>query len=182
MRCSWAERSDIEREFHDTEWGVPVHDDRQVFEKLALSTLQAGLALRTVLAKRASIRSAFHHFDIARIAAMSDADIARVLTDRGVVRNRLKVEAIRNNARAAAGIVAEHGSLSAYLWSFVAGDRRVRSRTDADLLPGRSDASDRMSDALRAKGFRFAGTAICHATMQSTGMVNDHAVDCFRYS
>jgi len=180
MRCKWAERSDIEREFHDTEWGVPVHDDREIFERLALCTVQAGLALRTVLAKRASIRAAFHDFDIACIAAMSDADIALVLADRGVVRNRLKIEAIRSNARAALGIVAEHGSLSDYLWTFV-DPNLMRRRSNADPLPGRSEGSDRMSDALRAKGFRFAGTAICHAMMQSTGMVNDHAVECFRY-
>jgi len=134
MRCSWAERSDIEREFHDTEWGVPVHDDRQIFERLALCTVQAGLALRTVLAKRESLRTAFHGFDIARIAAMSDADLAVVLSDRGVVRNRLKVEAIRNNARAALHIVAEHGSLSAFLWAFV-DPNLMRRRANADPAP-----------------------------------------------
>ncbi|SEN53050.1 DNA-3-methyladenine glycosylase I [Luteibacter sp. UNCMF331Sha3.1] len=180
MRCTWAERSDIERAFHDTEWGVPVHDDRQIFERLALCTVQAGLALRTVLAKRDSLRAAFHGFDIARIAAMTDDDIAVVLSDRGVVRNRLKIEAIRSNARATLRIVAEHGSLSTFLWGFV-DPNLTRRRANADPLPGRSEASDRMSDALRAKGFRFAGTAICHAMMQSTGMVNDHAVECFRY-
>lgn len=180
MRCSWAERSDVERVYHDTEWGVPSRDDTVLFERLALSTVQAGLALRTVLAKRDSLRHAFHGFDIQRVAAMSDADIAEVLADRGVIRHRLKVEAIRANARAAARIVAETGSFADFLWQFASHDI-VRARSDAEPLPGRSDMSDRMAEALRVRGFRFAGTAICHATMQSAGLVNDHATECFRY-
>lgn len=181
MRCSWAERSEVERAYHDDEWGVPVHDDRTLFERLALSTVQAGLALRTVLAKRSSLRAAFHEFDIDRVAAMTDADIALVLADRGVIRHRLKVESIRNNARAARRIVEATGSFSDFLWTFARPDEPPRARPDSEPLPGRSDASDLMSEALRQRGFRFAGTAICHALMQSAGMVNDHAVECFRY-
>lgn len=181
MRCSWAEYSDAERVYHDTEWGVPIRDDRQMFERLCLRGAQAGLAWRTVLAKRESYRRVFHGFDIERIAAMTDAELAVALSDRGVIRHRLKVESIRGNARATLRVVADEGSLSAYLWSFVEGVTQINAWTLASEVPASSDVSDRMSAALRKRGFRFAGTAICYAFMQSTGMVNDHLVDCDRY-
>ncbi|WP_448099169.1 DNA-3-methyladenine glycosylase I [Luteibacter yeojuensis] len=181
MRCQWAERSDAERIYHDTEWGVPVHDDRGLFEWLALRGSQAGLAWRTVLAKRDSYRFAFHDFDIARIAAMTDAEIAAVLRDRGVIRHRLKIESIRGNARASLRVIDDEGSLSAYLWSFVDDDPKRNAWRHATEVPMRSPVSDRMSAALRQRGFRFAGTAICYTVMQSVGMVNDHVVDCHRY-
>jgi DNA-3-methyladenine glycosylase I len=181
MRCQWAERSDAERIYHDTEWGVPVHDDSQLFERLALRGSQAGLAWRTVLAKRESYRVAFHGFDIARVAAMTDAEIADVLHDRGVIRHRLKIESIRGNARASLRVISEEGSLSAYLWSFVDGEQKRNAWRHAAEVPMRSAVSDRMSAALRKRGFRFAGTAICYTVMQSVGMVNDHVVDCHRY-
>jgi DNA-3-methyladenine glycosylase I len=181
MRCQWAERSDAERVYHDTEWGVPVHDDRGLFEWLALRGSQAGLAWRTVLAKRTSYHLAFHGFDIARIAAMTDAELAAVLRDRGVIRHRLKIESIRGNARASLRVIDEVGSLSAYLWSFI-GDAPQKNAWQHDAqVPMRSPASDRMSAAMRKRGFRFAGTAICYAVMQSVGMVNDHVVGCHRY-
>lgn len=181
MRCSWAEHSDAERIYHDTEWGVPVHDDRQLFERLSLRGSQAGLAWRTVLAKRDSYRRLFHGFDIQRIAAMTDVEMATVLSDRGVIRHRLKIESIRGNARAALRVIDDDGSLAAYLWSFVDGVTVTHAWSSDAEVPGRSDISDRMSAALRRRGFRFAGPAICYAMMQSTGMVNDHIVGCHRY-
>lgn len=181
MRCAWAEQSDAERVYHDTEWGVPVHDDRLLFEKLALRGVQAGLAWRIVLTKREAFRRAFHDFDITRVAAMGDAELATVRADRGVIRNRLKLEAIRANARIVLRIVEDEGSLSAFLWSFVGGVPKVNTRKSGEPMPVFDEASDRMSAALRKRGFRFAGSAICYATMQSAGMVNDHVIECFRH-
>jgi DNA-3-methyladenine glycosylase I len=142
--------------------------------------VQAGLAWRIVLTKRESFRRAFHGFDIARVAAMGDAELAAVLADRGVIRNRLKLEAIRGNARAALRIVESEGSFSAYLWGFVGGVPRVNVRHEGQPMPVGDEASERMSAALRKRGFRFAGSAICYALMQSAGMVDDHVVECFR--
>ena len=180
MRCAWAEQSDAERVYHDTEWGLPVHDDRLLFEGLALRGVQAGLAWRIVLTKREAFRRAFHGFAIARVAAMSDTELSAVLADRGVIRNRLKLRAIRSNARVALRIVEDEGSFSTFLWSFVGGVPRVNTRRDDQPMPTSDEASDRMSAALRKKGFRFAGSAICYAMMQSAGMVDDHASTCFR--
>ncbi|MGE7139376.1 DNA-3-methyladenine glycosylase I [Luteibacter sp. NPDC031894] len=182
MRCAWAEQSDAERVYHDTEWGVPIHDDRLLFEVLALRGVQAGLAWRIVLTKREAFRRAFHGFDIARVAAMGDGAIATVLADRALIRNRLKIEAIRANARLTLRLIEDEGSLAAFLWSFVDGVPKVNVRREGEPLPVFDDASDRMSAALRERGFRFAGTAICYATMQSAGMVDDHALACFRRS
>jgi len=180
MRCAWAEQSDAERVYHDTEWGVPVYDDRLLFEALALRGVQAGLAWRIVLSKREAFRRAFHDFDIAAVAAMSDAAIAAVLSDRAVIRNRLKIEAIRSNARLVLRIGEEEGSFAAFLWSFVGGVPKVNTRGNGDPMPVLDEASDRMSAVLRKRGFRFAGTAICYAMMQSAGLVDDHACECFR--
>ena len=181
MRCAWAEQSDVERVYHDTEWGVPVYEDPLIFERLSLRAVQAGLAWRTVLVKREAFARAFHGFEISRVAAMSDEDLAELLADRGVIRNRLKIRAIRDNARAALRIIDEKGSLSAYLWAFVGGSPQLNARRGDAPLPVRSDLSDQLSEALQQRGFRFAGTAICQAFLQSAGLVNDHAVDCFRY-
>ncbi|HEY4292724.1 DNA-3-methyladenine glycosylase I [Luteibacter sp.] len=180
MRCAWAEQSDVERVYHDAEWGIPVHNDRLLFEALALRGVQAGLAWRIVLTKREAFRRAFHGFDIARVAIMSDTELAAVLADRGVIRNRLKLEAIRSNARIALRIVEDEGSFSAFLWSFADGAPKVNTRGDRDPMPVSDEAAGRMSATLRKRGFRFAGSAICYATMQSVGMVDDHAVECFR--
>jgi DNA-3-methyladenine glycosylase I len=178
MRCDWAERSDVERHYHDTEWGVPLHDDRRLFERLTLHGAQAGLGLRLVLGKREHYRRVFHGFDIARVAAMDDAEMAAVASDRGVIRHRLKLASVRGNARASVRIIEESGSLCAYLWSFVDGAPRINTWHHLHQVPMRSEVSDRMSDALRQRGFRFAGTAICYALMQSAGLVNDHLVGC----
>lgn len=181
MRCDWAERSDVEREYHDTEWGIPLHDDSRLFERLTLHGAQAGLGLRLVLSKREHYRRVFHGFDIARVAAMDDAEMAVVVADRGVIRHRLKLASVRGNARASMRVIEEVGSLSAYLWAFVGGVPCMHACRHAHDVPVRSEVSDRMSTVLRERGFRFAGTAICYALMQSTGMVNDHLIGCPRY-
>ena len=181
-RCHWAANGDpLMRDYHDTEWGTPLHDDRALFEFLCLEGAQAGLSWRTVLAKRDNYRKAFHHFEIARVAAMTDRELEKLLLDPGIIRNRLKVSATRDNAIAALDVIAEFGSLDVYLWSFVDGKPlRNRWRSQADV-PASTELSDRMSKALKKRGFRFVGTTICYSLLQATGMVNDHLVGCFRY-
>ncbi len=180
IRCTWAESSDLERAYHDAEWGVPLHDDAALFEMLTLEGAQAGLSWRQVLARRDSYRRAFHGFDIARVAAMTDAELAALLAEPGLIRNRQKIASTRGNAQAALRVIAEAGGLDGYLWSFVGGAPQVnRPATRADV-PARSERSDAMSKALMKRGFRFVGSTICYAFMQATGMVDDHVADCFR--
>ena len=180
-RCSWAAGSEIERDYHDTEWGMPLHDDRGLFEFLVLEGAQAGLSWRTVLAKRDHYRSAFAYFDIAACAKLTDSRIEELLTDPGLIRNRLKITSVRDNARAALVAAAEYGSLDAFLWRFVDGQPiRNRWREKSDV-PATTPLSERMSQQLRRRGFRFVGSTICYAFMQATGMVNGHVVDCFRH-
>jgi DNA-3-methyladenine glycosylase I len=181
-RCHWAANGDpLMRDYHDTEWGTPLHDDRALFEFLCLEGAQAGLSWRTVLAKRDNYRKAFHHFEIARVAAMTDRELEKLLLDPGIIRNRLKVVSTRDNAIAALRVIEEFGSLDGYLWSFVDGKPlRNRWRSQADV-PASTELSDRMSKALKKRGFRFVGTTICYSLLQATGMVNDHLVGCFRY-
>ncbi|MFK2901195.1 DNA-3-methyladenine glycosylase I [Dyella jejuensis] len=167
--------------YHDTEWGMPLHDDRALFEFLCLEGAQAGLSWRTVLHKRDNYRRAFHGFEIARVAAMKDRELEALLLDPGLIRNRLKMTSVRDNAKAALQVIAEHGSLDAYLWSFVDGKpicNNWRTRSD---VPASTPLSDRMSKDLKKRGFRFVGTTICYAFMQATGMVNDHLLECFRH-
>jgi DNA-3-methyladenine glycosylase I len=180
QRCAWA-TDELLCAYHDSEWGTPLHDDRMLFEFLCLEGAQAGLSWRTVLAKRERYREVFHGFDIARVARMSEREIEKALTDPGIIRNRLKVTAARDNARAALKAIDAHGSLDTYLWSFVDGKPlRNRWKTSAEV-PATTAASDRMSKALKKDGFRFVGSTICYALMQATGMVNDHLVGCFRH-
>jgi len=181
-RCHWAANGDpLMRDYHDTEWGTPLHDDRALFEFLCLEGAQAGLSWRTVLAKRDNYRKAFHNFEIARVAAMTDRELEKLLLDPGIIRNRLKVASTRDNAIAALRVIEEFGSLDGYLWSFVDGKPlRNRWRSQADV-PASTELSDRMSKALKKRGFRFVGTTICYSLLQATGMVNDHLVGCFRY-
>lgn len=180
MRCDWAERSEAERLYHDTTWGVPVHDDRGLFECLTLQGARAGLALRLVLGKWDRYRRVFHDFDIERVAAMTDAELAAAARDRGLIRHRLKLASVRGNAQGCLRIIEDTGSLSDYLWAFVGGAPVVNAWHRPCDVPCRSDASDLMSAELRKRGFRFAGPALCYALMQSTGMVNDHLVRCER--
>ncbi len=181
VRCTWAQGDPLLAAYHDHEWGTPLHDDQALFEFLCLEGAQAGLSWRTVLHKRAHYRKVFHRFNIARVAAMTDAELEALLLDPGIIRNRLKVTAMRGNARIALEVIAEFGSLDGYLWSFVDGEPLVNHwRTSAEI-PAYTDVSDRMSKAMKKRGFRFVGTTICYAHMQATGMVNDHVVGCFRH-
>jgi DNA-3-methyladenine glycosylase I len=167
--------------YHDNEWGVPHHDDRALFELLTLEGAQAGLSWRTILARRDAYRDAYHNFDIARVAAMRDSTLEKLLTSSGIIRNRLKVYSVRDNARVSLAVISEHGSLDAYLWSFVGGEPVVNHWTEAGQVPAKTALSDRVSKELSKRGFRFVGSTICYAFMQATGMVNDHLVTCFKY-
>jgi DNA-3-methyladenine glycosylase I len=181
-RCSWAAGTDAAMQaYHDTEWGVPQHDDRTLFEFLTLEGAQAGLSWRTILARRTGYRVAFHDFDIDRVAGMTDAELERLLADGAIIRNRQKIASTRGNARAAQAVIARHGSLDAFLWSFVDGHPIINRWTVGAQVPATTPASDRMSKELKKQGFRFVGSTICYAFMQATGMVNDHLVSCFRY-
>lgn len=181
MRCTWAELSDAERVYHDTEWGVVTRDDRRLFELLILRGAQAGLAWRTVLAKREGYRRVFVDYDLEAIAGFSDRQMLDLLHDKSIIRHRLKVASVRHNARAAIRLIEREGSLSDYLWSFVDGEPIMNGFPRGGDLPLRTSRSDRMSEALRERGFKFAGTAICYALMQSAGLVHDHERECFRY-
>ncbi|HEY7350961.1 MAG TPA: DNA-3-methyladenine glycosylase I [Ktedonobacterales bacterium] len=180
-RCAWA-KSPLMMQYHDEEWGVPVHDDRKLFEFLILEGVQAGLSWETVLKKRASYRVAFDQFDAARIAAYDQRKVAQLLANENIIRNRLKIAAAIQNARAFLAICAEYGSFASYIWQFVGGQPRTNTwRTLADV-PAQTPESAAMSKALKKRGFAFVGSTICYAFMQATGMVNDHTSDCFRYS
>ncbi len=182
VRCAWAGTDPLMQAYHDTEWGVPVHDDRVLFEFLTLEGAQAGLSWSTILKRRESYRAAFHDFDIARIAAYEDDDVARLLADPGIVRNRAKVHATIANARAALEVQRELGSLDAYFWSSVGGaPRRNRFASSADL-PAETPESRALSKDLRRRGFSFVGPTIIYAFMQATGLVNDHTLECARSS
>ena len=168
--------------YHDLEWGVPLRDDRALFEKLLLDSFQAGLSWRTVLHKRDSFRRAFHGFDPERIARYTARDRLRLLADAGIIRNRLKIDAAISNARAYLQLQDELGSFADYLWAFTGGKTlRPRAARSWRQVPTHSRESDAMSKGLQARGFRFVGTTICYAFMQAVGMVDDHLVSCFRY-
>ncbi|MEI7710640.1 MAG: DNA-3-methyladenine glycosylase I [Rhodospirillales bacterium] len=177
-RCKWAEGNDlVMREYHDTEWGVPEHTDRKLFELLTLEGAQAGLSWRTVLVRRDAYRAAYHGFDIERVAAMSDAELEILLTSSGLIRNRLKIYSVRDNARAALTV----GNLDAYLWSLAPNAPIANRWTEPSQVPATTSVSDAMSKALRKKGFRFVGSTICYAFMQASGMVDDHLTACLCY-
>lgn len=180
-RCAWPGQNALMIEYHDREWGVPVHDDRLLFEMLLLEGAQAGLNWQTVLNKRESYRRAFHGFDPERVARYGARDIARLLADPGIIRNRLKVAGAVRNAKAFLDVRDEFGTFDAYIWRFVGGtpiNHRVRSIRD---VPATSRESDAMSKDLRRRGFTFVGSTICYAFMQAVGMVNDHEIRCFRH-
>jgi DNA-3-methyladenine glycosylase I len=181
-RCSWAENADATMQaYHDGEWGVPHHDDRALFELLTLEGAQAGLSWRTVLARRDAYRAAYHGFDIGRVAAMTDEALEALLAGSPLIRNRLKIFSVRDNARAALAMADRHGSLDRYLWSFVS-HTPVRNAWDSPAqVPATTPASDAMSKELKKNGFRFVGSTICYAFMQATGMVDDHLAACFRH-
>ncbi len=181
QRCPWGATDPLLRDYHDTEWGTPLHDDQQLFEFLCLEGAQAGLSWRTVLAKRDHYRRVFHDFDIARVAAMKDRELEKLLLDPGIIRNRLKVFATRDNAITALSVIAEFGSLDNYLWSFVDGKPLVNRWTESGSVPASTPLSDSMSKAMKKRGFRFVGSTIVYSLMQAMGMINDHLVGCFRH-
>jgi DNA-3-methyladenine glycosylase I len=168
--------------YHDAEWGVPCHDDRALFELLTLEGAQAGLNWNTILNKRENYRRAFDGFDIERVAGYTDADIARLLGDAGIVRNRLKIGSAVSNAAAILRLRSEFGSFDAYVWRFVGAEPKVNSPRSLRDIPSASPESDALSKDLRKRGFRFVGATICYAFMQATGMVDDHEVGCFRHA
>jgi DNA-3-methyladenine glycosylase I len=180
-RCAWAEGNELQTGYHDTEWGVPVHEDRTFFEFLILEGAQAGLSWDTILRKRAAYRRAFASFDPARVARFGGRDIARLMQDAGIVRNRLKIESAVGNARAFLAVQSGYGSFDAYIWRFVEGVPRANQWKRRQQVPAATRESDAMSKDLRSRGFRFVGSTICYAFMQATGLVNDHLVTCFRY-
>ena len=181
-RCEWVGDDPLYIKYHDEEWGVPVHDDRVLFEFLILEGAQAGLSWLTILKKRENYRKAYHNFDVKKIARYTDKDRARLLADAGIVRNRLKVDASIRNAKGTLEIQKEFGSLDAYLWDYVGGTPIQNSWKSMSELPVKTEISDRMSKDLKKRGFNFVGSTICYAFMQAVGMVNDHTTDCFRYN
>lgn len=179
-RCGWA-KNELSIRYHDEEWGRPVHDDRRLFEFLILEGAQAGLSWDTILKKRENYRAAFDGFDPEKVAQYGERDVRRLLGNPGIVRNRLKIAAAIDNAKAFLATAEGYGTFDAYIWRFVGG-RPIRNRWKSmEEVPARTPESDAMSKALKQCGFRFAGTTICYAFMQATGMVNDHLVGCFRY-
>jgi DNA-3-methyladenine glycosylase I len=179
-RCPWP-ATELDIVYHDTEWGVPVHDDRGLFEMLLLEGAQAGLSWSTILKKRESYRAAFDNFDPERIARYPQRKLDQLLLNPGIVRNRLKVAAAVQNAKACLQVRKEFGTFDRYLWEFVDGQSHTTRRRSSQDVPARTAESDAMSADLRRRGFKFVGTTICYAFMQAVGMVNDHLVSCFRH-
>lgn len=168
-------------EYHDKEWGVPVHDDRKIFEFLVLESMQAGLSWEIVLKKRENFRQAFDNFNLARIAIYTEEDVTRLLADSGIIRNRLKILATINNAKRFSEVQKEFGSFDKHIWEFVGGKPIKNKFKKLSEIPSKTEISDTMSKDLKKRGFKFLGSTICYAHMQATGMVNDHLVSCFRY-
>jgi DNA-3-methyladenine glycosylase I len=182
QRCAWANVSPHMTAYHDTEWGVPQHDDRVLYEFLVLEGAQAGLSWSTILNKRQGYRTAFHHFDVAAVAAYDEGEVERLLVDAAIVRNRLKVRSAIANARALQQVAAAHGSFDAFIWRFVGGQPIQHACRALAEVPASTSESDAMSRELRRLGFTFVGTTICYAYMQAVGMVNDHMTECYRYA
>ena len=182
-RCEWAAGGDaLLRDYHDREWGVPVHDDRTHFEFLILEGAQAGLSWRTVLARREGYRAAFAGFDPDAVARFGEQDRERLLGDAGIIRNRAKIASAVRNAAAFLEVQAEHGSFDAYVWAFAGGAPRRNAFASLEELPAETEQSRALNRDLRARGFNFVGPTICYAYMQAAGLVNDHVAGCFRYS
>ena len=181
-RCFWAHESDLMRVYHDTEWGIPTHDDRDLFERLILEGFQAGLSWRTILHKRENFRAAFDNFDAEKIAGYDEAKLATLMQDTGIIRNRLKIYGARQNAQAYLRLVEKTGSFSDWLWAFVGHQTLLPSvPLTHGNIPSSTPEAEAMSKALKKAGFTFVGPTICYAFMQSVGMVDDHVVGCFKY-
>lgn len=179
-RCSWA-RNELAIQYHDTEWGVPLHDDRGLFEFIILEGAQAGLSWDTILAKRENYRKAFDNFDPVKVARYSESKQAKLLDNPGIIRNRLKIASAISNAKAFLKVKNEFGSFDAYIWSFVGGKPIDGKRKEMRDIPTKTEVSDALSKDLKKRGFKFVGSTIMYAFMQATGMVNDHVSTCFRY-
>jgi DNA-3-methyladenine glycosylase I len=181
QRCSWP-RTELDIQYHDTEWGVPVHDDRILFEFLILEGAQAGLSWSTILAKRPNYRRAFANFDPVKVARFATARVERLLQDAGIVRHRGKIESTITNARALLKVQGEFGSFDRYVWAFVDGAPKQNSWRRLSEIAPRTAESDALSKDLKHRGFKFVGSTICYAFMEAVGMVNDHVVSCFRHN
>lgn len=181
-RCQWAKTSEQETEYHDTEWGVPEHDDRKLFEFLVLEGAQAGLSWDTILKRRENYRKAFDDFDYNKVAIYNDTKVDELLQDRGIIRNKLKIRSAVNNAKAFIRVGGEFGSFDNYLRTFLPGGKPIRnSWKSMSEIPAKTDLSEKISKDMKKRGFNFVGPTIVYAFMQAVGMVNDHIVDCFRY-
>lgn len=180
-RCSWCGSDPVYIKYHDEEWGVPVHDDRKLFEMLNLEGAQAGLSWITILRKREKYLQLFDNFDAEKIVKYSDKKLENILQDSGIVRNKLKVNSVVTNAKAYMQVQKEFGSFDKYIWQFVGGKPIVNNFKSLNKVPAKTEISDAMSKDLKKRGFKFIGSTICYAFMQAVGMVNDHIVDCFRY-
>ena len=180
IRCAWGTEDPLYLEYHDLEWGVPIHVDQKLFEFLVLEGAQAGLSWLTILKKRENFRKAFDHFDVQRIAQYDEKKIQQLLSDEGIIRNRRKIEAFIQNARAFLDVQKEFGSFDAYIWQFVGGKPKQNARKTLKDIPSQTQESVAMSKDLIERGFKFVGSTICYAFMQAVGMVNDHTIDCFR--
>ena len=180
-RCEWGTSSALYIEYHDTEWGVPVHDEQKLFEFLILEGAQAGLSWSTILNKRQAYLQAFDNFEPARVASYDDEKVQALLSNSGIVRNRLKIQAAIQNARTFLAVQDEYGSFDSYIWQFVDGKPIQNSWKILQEIPATTNESDAMSKELKKRGFTFVGSTICYAFMQAVGMVNDHVVDCFRW-
>jgi DNA-3-methyladenine glycosylase I len=181
QRCFWAGTDPLMKAYHDEQWGVPCHDDRELFELLLLEGAQAGLSWSTILKKRENYRRAFEGFDPARLAVYGDEDFARLLANPGIVRNRLKIQAATRNARAFLALVEQEGSFDRYVWSFVGGRTLRKPNLTRQTIPAHSPESDALAKDLKRRGFIFVGTTIVYAFMQSAGLVDDHLPECFRF-
>jgi len=182
IRCAWSSNDPLYQSYHDNEWGVPLHDDRRLFEMLTLEGAQAGLSWITVLRKRENYRKAFDGFDPKKISRYTQARITKLMANEGIVRNRLKIESTVLNAKAFLAVQKEFGSFDTYLWQFVNGKPLANQRRTIREVPASTPESDALSKDLKKRGFKFVGTTICYAFMQAVGMVNDHTTDCFRYA
>jgi len=181
VRCPWADINALERNYHDAEWGTPIHDDRAFFEFLILEGAQAGLSWDTILKKRENYRRAFAAFDPERVARFGTKEISMLLANPGIVRNRLKIASAISNARSFLAIQQEFGSFDVYLWRFVGGKQKQNKWRSVKQVPASTPESDALSKDLKRREFRFVGSTICYAFMQATGLVNDHLVSCFRH-
>lgn len=180
-RCNWANQSELEKKYHDTEWGVPVHDDQKLFEFICLEGAQAGLSWFTILQKREGYRAAFDNFDFKKIAHYNQEKIDLLIKNPNIVRNKLKIKSVVTNAKVTLKVIEEFGSLNEYIWSFVKRKTIINQWKNASEIPTSTKISDQMSKDMKKRGYKFIGTTICYALMQAIGMVNDHTTNCFRH-